>query len=146
MKGYLTTQRYPATLPASNGFTRKFFGRNSLKRCEILGEALAHLPQVYTTYATVKAAARLWNDPENRLPKNQLLETSASKLRVEPLHQVHDELVVQFKKDDLDWAKSKIKTYFNNEITIAGQRIIIPYDGQYGTNWAMDSKGKVGVL
>lgn len=153
MTHHLTTQRYPATLPASNGFTRKFFGRNSLKRCEILGEALAHLPQVYTTYATVKAAARLWNDPDNRTRSSSLeqsnnkTETSTyTRLRVEPLHQVHDELVVQFKIEDTQWAIGKIKSYFNNEILIAGQKIIIPFSGNYGTAWSMCDKHLIGEI
>jgi len=122
---------------------RQFFGRNSKLKCEILGEALAHVPQVVTTYATLLAARNLWTDPDNRIPNPS---GHGSLLRIEPLHQVHDELVVQWKIEDTAWAKQKIAQWFKNEITVAGQRIVIPYDGAYGTNWSMDEKGKVGTI
>lgn len=139
----LTSQPYPAKLTAPNGQVRKFFGRNFKDKCEILGEALAHLPQVVTTYATLQAARKLWLDPENRI------ENPAGHghlFRVEILHQVHDELVMQWRIEDTDFAKKKISQWFDNPIIIAGQKIIVPFDGAFGTNWAMDSKGKVGNL
>ena len=137
MQRQIQAHPYPFTLTASNGFTRRFYNR----KAEVLGEALAHLPQVYTTYATLLAASRLWNDPENRLS-----HTHGCKLRVEPLHQVHDELLVQFRTEDASWALTKIRQWFNNPITIANQKIIIPFDGSYGTTWAMDDKSKVGSI
>lgn len=138
MQRFLETQSYPAKLKASNGFTRKFFGRKT----EILGEALAHLPQVYTTYATNCAAYRLWTDPDNRIkPTGETIQ-----LRVEPMHQVHDELLVQFKIADTPWAISKLKQWFDNPIVIANQKLVIPFDGAYGTTWAMDEKSKVGEI
>lgn len=164
MENYAASQPYPAKLVAPNGFTRKFFGRNFGSKIEITGEMLAHLPQVITTYATNTAAHRLWTDPENRISSSQkdgqancpklevneerpsLASKSTVALRVEPVHQVHDELLVQFKIKDTDWAKTKIKEWFDNPIIIAGQKITIPYDGSYGTNWAMDSESKVGSL
>jgi len=126
MQRFLSSQNYPAKLVAPNGMVRRFFGRKT----EVLGEALAHLPQVVTTYATNTAAYKPWTDPENRLAK----ETGQG-LRVEPMHQVHDELLVQFKIEDTTWAVDKIKSWFDNEIIIAGIRIKIPYDGAYGPNW-----------
>lgn len=137
MERHLQSQSYPAKLIASNGQVRKFFGRNSLKNCEILGEALAHLPQVYTTYATLKAAQRLWNDPHNYV---------SNKLRLEPLHQVHDELLCQAKIEDTEWAVDKLKSYFNNPIQIANQQVVIPFEGAYGTAWSMDEKHKKGEI
>lgn len=144
MSRFLESQNYPAKLTASNGFTRKFFGRNGKngQRMEILGEALAHLPQVYTTYATKLAAYKLWTDPENRIQTS----STACRLRVEPMHQVHDELVVQFKIEDTFWAITKIKSWFNNSIQIANQNLVIPFDGAYGTNWGMGEDAKVGEI
>lgn len=137
MESHMLAQSYPAKLVAPNGFTRKFFARNFGTKSDVLGEALAHLPQVITTWATNMAAHRMWIDPENR---------NGNKLRVEPMHVVHDELLTQWKIPDTEWAKAKIKTWFDNPIIIAGQKITIPYDGSYGTNWAMDEYSKIGSL
>lgn len=133
MQRHMESQPYPAKLTAPNGFTRKFFGRKN----EILGESLAHMPQVITTYATNTAAFKLWTDPDNRLGK---------RLRVEPMHQVHDELLVQFKIEDTAWAISKLKQWFDNPIIIAGQKITVPFDGAYGTDWSMGEGSKVGDI
>jgi hypothetical protein len=145
MTRHLTTQSYPAKLSASNGQTRRFFGRNSFRRCEILGEALAHLPQTYTTYATLKAAKRLWSDPENNL-RNRNDGLHRHSLRIEPLHQVHDELLCQARIEDTPWAIGKLKSYFDNPIQIANQTITIPFDGAYGTAWSMDESHKKGEI
>lgn len=138
MTRQINAMPYPFRLTASNGFTRRFFGRKD----EVLGEALAHLPQVYTTHATNTAAFRLWTDPENRIK----LTDTACRLIVEPMHQVHDELLVQFRQENVDFARRKIKEWFNNTIVIANQTLVIPYDGAYGTNWAMDKESKIGDL
>ncbi len=138
MQRSLESQTYPASLTASNGFTRKFYGRKT----EILGDALAHRPQVYTTYATNKAAYNLWSAPDTRLSSSK----TACRLRVEPMHQVHDELLVQFKIEDTAWAIGKIKQWFNNPIQIANQTLVIPFDGAYGTKWSMDESAKVGEI
>lgn len=118
-------------LASPSGHVRRFFGRS------ILGDALAHEPQSVTTYATNLAAWKLWHDPENRI---------SNKLRIEPLHQVHDALVCQFKIEDTEWASNKIKSYFENPIIIANQEITIPFEGNYGTNWALDNHSKVGNI
>ncbi len=125
---------YPFKLECPNGMTRRFFGRKK----EILGEVLAHVPQVVTTHATVMAATNLWMDVDNR-------RTDGS-LRVEILHQVHDELVMQWRIEDTEWAKEKVKHWFNNPMKIVNQTITIPYDGAYGTAWSMDSNHKIGTL
>jgi hypothetical protein len=129
MERHMGEQKYPARLIAPNGLVRKFFGRNFGARPEVLGEALAHLPQVITTHVINCAMYKCWTDPEN---------WHNDHLRIEPLHSVHDELVVQWHIEDREWAKSKIKEYFNNPILIAGQMITIPYDGKFGPNWAME--------
>lgn len=112
-------------LTASNGFTRKFYGRkddNATVRA-----ALGHLPQVFTTYATNLATMRIWNDPDNRRVDGSL--------KIEPLHTVHDALITQWRKEDTEWAKVKIQDYFNNELLIAGTTLVIPASGSYGPDW-----------
>lgn len=137
MENKLFKQPYPPKLLSPSGHLREFWGR----KADILGQALAHEPQSVTTYATNMAVYRCWTDPENRIGDN-----ISCKLRIEPLHQVHDEALFQFQKTDTAWAVSKIKQWFNNTITIAGIQIVIPFEGTFGTNWAMDSKSKVGEI
>lgn len=134
----LFSQPYPPMLTSPSGHTRMFFGRKQ----EIVGQALAHEPQSVTTYATNQAVFNCWTDPENRIKSVD----GRTKLRVEPMHQVHDEFLVQFRQEDTEWAKVKIKQWFNNPIRIAGVEVTIPYDGAYGTTWAMDSKSKIGSI
>lgn len=154
------------TLKAPNGFQRHFYGQPR----EILGEALAHLPQVITTYATNLATFRLWTDTENRVSApstaynearkyqaergrelsgdqpeeaNPIENRMATRLRVEPLHTVHDALIGQFKIDDTPWAVRKIREWFYNPITIAGQTIVIPFEGHYGDSWGSLDAGTI---
>lgn len=143
-----------STLTCASGHVRKFFGRRFSD--ETYGEGYAHEPQANTTYATNLALWRLWTDKENRLSNSSRLllanssrpETSASngldissmvtrlrKFRIEPLHHVHDALCGQFHKSDLDWAKLRLRDYFDNPLIIAGRRIVIPFEGQYGPSW-----------
>lgn len=127
-------QSYPPKQVSASGQTRKFFGRSR----EILGEWLANEPQQNTTYATNLAALKLWNDTENRQGDGRhSSETNnrKTKLRVEPLHQVHDALLVQAKISDTDWCISKLKQWFTNTLMIAGIPIVIPFDGNYGPSW-----------
>lgn len=119
---------------SASGHVRQYFGRTE----EILGAALANEPQENTTYATNLALHRLWYDPENRVPNvnpSDGSRGSGSLLRIQPLHQVHDALCGQFKVEDAQWAVGKIKSYFNNKITIAGVKIKIPFEGRYGSSW-----------
>lgn len=156
---FLRRQKYPPTLVSASGHIRKFFNREK----DRLGEALAHEPQSNTTYATNSAARNLWYDPENRINddryRSYVSDTRESSvdskskrgvekttLRIKPMHQVHDELLLQWKIEDTSWAISKIKQYFNNPLQIAGQSIVIPFEGSYGTNWSMDEKSKVGSI
>lgn len=118
-------------LTAASGQVRRFFGRPD----ELLTKAVAHEPQANTTYATNLAMYRLWSDPDNRLPEGRL--------RIEPLHQVHDALCGQFKKEDTAWAASKIHEWFENPLQIAGQSITIPYEGGYGPSWGELKVGKL---
>lgn len=122
MKIKLERQPYPPRITGPSGQTRKFFGRQQ----EILGQALAHEPQVTTTYATNLAAHKLWIDPENRDGRN---------LIIQPLHQVHDALIGMFPTTKKEWAIERIKTYFDNEILIAGIKVKIPFEMGIGTSW-----------
>lgn len=157
MQKKLFAQPYPPKLVSPSGHVRMFFGR----RTDILGQALAHEPQSITTYATNQAVYRCWTDPENRysLAKqegNTISEgnTDASsnivgrrcKLRIEPLHQVHDEFLCQFRISDTTWAVNKIKSWFANPIKIAGIDVTIPFEGSYGTDWSMNEHSKVGAI
>lgn len=132
---------------------------------ETLRQFLSHEPQANTTYATNLAMSNLWSDRANRVSSYygvgssdfirqiqetvsdamSIVESHAARLKVrdtteggfliEPQHQVHDALNGQFDKALLPWAKTKIKSYFNNALTIAGRQIVIPYDGGYGPSW-----------
>lgn len=124
-----TLSRKPELLSPS-GHLRRFFDRKESR----LGQALAHEPQSVTTFATNLAAYKLWTDKENRVDKQ---------LIIKPLHQVHDALIGQFPIDKTEWARQKLHIYFNNQITIAGTPITIPFDGSYGTSWGNLDKGTI---
>jgi len=112
-------------LRSSDGFVRRFYGRKDDKAT--VKAALAHLPQYYTTRATMMALLRLWTDAENRREDGSL--------RIEPLHTVHDSLVTQFRKVDTEWAKVKLDSWFRNEFLIAQTMLTIPASGTYGASW-----------
>lgn len=116
------------SLTSASGHTRVFFGRRfGTGIHETVKEFLADEPQQNTTYATNIAMLRLWNDPHNRKPDGSLI--------IEPLHQVHDALLGQWPSNLSDWARHKVKTYFNNTLRIAGLDIVIPYEGKFGRSW-----------
>lgn len=122
---------------AASGSERRFFGRRrqfDWKTKEwgpdhdTWKEVLAHEPQHNTTYATLLAVKRLWDDQENR-------EADGRRLKIQPIHTVHDALNGLFPKSLSEWAPGKIKSYFDNEMTIAGIKVTIPFEGAYGPNW-----------
>lgn len=119
------------------GHERKFFGRrrgwNPRTRQveadhDTWKEFLAHEPQANTTYATNLAMWKLWHDKQNRFSNGRTL-------KIMPMHQVHDALLGQFKKGEEDFAIERIRTYFQNELIIAGTKVTIPFEGSYGPNW-----------
>jgi DNA polymerase I-like protein with 3'-5' exonuclease and polymerase domains len=129
-------------LTSASGHTRTFFGRrkswNPKTRSfdadhETWKEFLAEEPQNNTTYATKLALWNLWNDPENRI--------SGRKLKIECVHTVHDSLLGQFHKSLTSWALPKIRSAFNNELQIANQRVVIPFEGHYGISWGNLKEG-----
>jgi uracil-DNA glycosylase family 4 len=127
-------------LTSASGHTRTFFGRrrswDASRRQwdadhETWKEFLADEPQENTTYATNLALWKLWNDPENRMVGTD----GKTHLRIEPLHQVHDAIIYQFRKEDVAWARMKMPQYHNNELEIANQKVVIPYEGKFGPSW-----------
>jgi hypothetical protein len=64
-------------------------------------------------------------------------------LRIEPLHQVHDALLGQFKKTDTTWAVVQIRKWFDNPLYIAGQKITIPFEGSFGRSWGEPTEGEI---
>jgi len=130
--GVLQWQRVSATklkqfryMIVPSGHKRIFMGRPDEE--STLKEWLAHEPQANTTYATNKALHRLWYDQSNRRPDGGLY--------IENLHQVHDALITQWPSDLRQWAVGKIREWFNNPLTIAGQSVTIPFEGAYGPSW-----------
>jgi hypothetical protein len=119
------------TIVAASGQRRVFFGRNE----EILPKALSFENQANTTYATNMAMWRLYSDPENRKANGDLI--------IQPLHQVHDAIVGQFPQDRTDWAKAKIRSWFNNPMNIANHTITIPFEGSYGPSWGVLDQGLI---
>jgi uracil-DNA glycosylase family 4 len=117
--------RAKGKLGSASGHTRTFFGRRQAN--ETLRSAVAHEPQHNTTYATNLALRNLWTDPENRRPDGSLI--------IEPLHHVHDAMCGQWPTSQRDWAITKLRTYFDNTLTIAGTPIRIPFEGAYGPSW-----------
>lgn len=144
-------------LVSASGQTRIFFGgRYGSRLHDTLKEFLAHEPQANTTYATNLAMLRLWSDPANRIVKrvanhlwsgdgtyhyipeqdlNLYNRLGPGALIVEPLHQVHDALCGQWPKFVNQWARPKVKEWFNNTLRIADMDIVIPFDGTWGPNW-----------
>ncbi len=112
-------------LSSCSGHTRTFFGRRNDHAT--INAALSQEPQANTTYVTNLALYNLWNDPENRRADDSLI--------IEPLHQVHDALIGQFDESCLDWALGKIRSYFDNPISIANIPLTIPFEGNYGPSW-----------
>ena len=118
-------------LIAASGQKCMFFDRFR----DMLTKAVAFEPQCNTTFATNKAMNRLWKDKDNIRPDGSRI--------IVPLHQVHDALCGQFRKEDTEWAKAKIKEYFDNPLVIANQRMVIPYDGAYGVSWGNTKEGTI---
>lgn len=150
--------RADGLLTSASGHTRVFFGRRfGTDIHDTVKQFLADEPQQNTTYATNLAMLNLWNDPGNRVarrdgrvittadgsvhyipsgePSEGLQHVGPGALLIEPLHQVHDALCGQWPQFLRTWARAKVRSYFNNELTIAGMKITIPFDGAFGPSW-----------
>lgn len=113
----------------SCGIRRQFFGiRNGgLVDDDIVREASAVNPQANTTFITNTALRNLWYDPRNRTRLNGLF--------IEPLVQVHDALVIQFRKSDQQWVKERMTEWFHVPIKVQGVEVKIPVEGKWGDTW-----------
>ena len=128
-------------LKSASGHTRTFFGRK--QDVGTLKEYLADEPQENTTWCCNMALWRSWNDPENRECEGQcekelpfpICECEKRRLIVKPMHQMHDAVIGCFPTDRTEWALPKIKSYFDNPITIAGITVTVPFEGGYGRSW-----------
>lgn len=112
-------------LIACNGFQRKFYGRKTEN--STLKEALAHMPQVLTTYGITSTLLKLWNSETNR--------NEDGSFKVEALLCVHDSLVLHWHKQHLEYAQANIKTWFKQEMNINNVAFHIPVNGTAGPNW-----------
>ena len=116
-------------LVAACGIRRQFFSirKRYAVDDDTVREASAFDPQANTTWATNKALERLWYDKANR--------NSHGGLFVEPILQIHDALVVQYKVRDRAWAHTKLNEWFQNPLNIFGHTITIPAEGKWGRSW-----------
>lgn len=112
-------------MTSASGHTRIFMGRKGDHDTNKQG--YANEPQENTSYACNLALLRMYEDVENRDEFNNL--------RIQPLLQVHDAVCGQYLQSNREWAHQKIRHYFNNEIEIAGTKLVIPYEANYGQNW-----------
>lgn len=138
-------------IDSASGHRRILFGRKNDHKT--FTDALADEPQNNTTYACNSALLKLWTDSANQVDwcvqyggeptvtVNGLKPRSS--LRIQPIHQVHDALIGQFKKTETDWAIPKIRQYFDTEITIARMKLVIPFEGAYGESWG---RLKAGII
>lgn len=118
-------------ITAPNGSQRVFFGRKDDAGTQ--REAFAYTPQVMTTYCTELAWRAMWYDPENVGPGGERI--------CQPLLLVHDSIVFQWPKERTDWVKASIPAWFNNEVNIAGVKLVVPYAGGYGRSWGEETEG-----
>jgi uracil-DNA glycosylase family 4 len=129
VKQQIQTKGY---LDCASGHRRHFFGRKHDNKT--LAAAYAHEPQANTTYATNRAEVTVGTDPRNR---------RGNKFIVEPMHRIHDALVTQFDIADLGFAVSFLREAFTFPLTIAGQQIVIPFEGEVGLYWGDNSIAKI---
>ena len=120
-------------LSCASGHTRSFFGRTSDH--STIQAAYSHEPQANTTYATNLAMQKLWLDPQNQDPSGHYI--------IQPLHSVHDALCGQFPQDRVEFSVNRIRSYFQNPITIRGITLTIPFEGHYGESWGNLKLGQI---
>lgn len=113
------------SLACASGHVRKFFGRATDNKT--YQSALSHEPQANTCYATNLILVNIWTDPTNRRDDGSLI--------VQPLHQMHDEVDVQWPSDQREWAIDKMRHWSDNKLDIAGMKIKIPMEGGWGPSW-----------
>jgi DNA polymerase I-like protein with 3'-5' exonuclease and polymerase domains len=125
-QNWVTSQvQQTGKLISASGNVHEFLGRRTDHSTKLA--ALAFEPQANTAHATSLAAMRIWNDAENRRHNGSL--------RIQILHQIHDALLLQWRCEDDLWARTKIRECFDNELTIAGRNLVIPFEGASGPSW-----------
>jgi hypothetical protein len=173
MAGFLKNQPYPPTLTSASGHVRKFFGRRdevlgnalahepqanttyatNLAAWRLWNDKENRILPLDSLRSSNSNASSVDRRKEDNRSSNATRSCStisglqaSHRLRIEPLHQIHDALLGQFRIEDTTWAIARLKSYFDNELVIAGQKITIPFEGVYGTNWAFDKDSKKGEI
>lgn len=113
-------------LVAPSGHTRTFL--DDRDGHGTLGQYLADEPQENTTYATKLALRRAWHDEENN-------RVGFPPFAAEPIHSVHDSGIWQVPEGLRAWMHAKLGEWFDNPLTIAGQRVTIPAEWGCGPSW-----------
>lgn len=132
--------RRVGTLEGASGQVREFLsrrwtGEGAAKRLDhsTLKEVVASEPQMLTTYATNLALWRLWSDPHN-WPNGKVGDPRSTPY-VQPLLQIHDAILVQFRQEHTAAAGRKLVEWFSNSIRIGNITVTIPVDAKHGPNW-----------
>ncbi len=116
-------------IDCASGQRRHFLDIRSRSRIDdsIVRVAASTEPQANTTWATNAALIKMYYDRSNR--------DSRGNLKCEPLLMVHDALCGQSHNNHLDYSKTNINEWFNNELLIHNIPITIPVEGGWGDNW-----------
>ena len=127
-------------IETSTGHIRRFYGRKSeiakgrkVVNHETWKEALASKPQYYTTYAIKQAWAKMWWDRENWRGGG----VGEGRQIVEALALKHDEILTQWRVEDREFARRKLREWFQTPVVIAGIEVVIPAAGKIGKDWSM---------
>lgn len=118
------------------GHVRTFHGRKadwkggvrSINQ-DTLREALAEKPQLVTTHMAKRALHNCWYDTENY--------NDDGSLKVRPLLTVHDSGIFAFEESLKEFARAKLKAWWNNPVTISDIEVTIPFSGTFGRDWSM---------
>ena len=108
-----------------SGMRRVFFGRADNHRTRV---GLSLLPQNNTAFATNRALENLFYRSYNR-------RDNTSRLVVEPMNQVHDEMDLAFHEDELPLVREIFLKATDFDSEVWGIRFKIPFDPNYGENW-----------
>lgn len=113
-------------LGCCTGNVRHFFGRRD---DATLRQMLAHIPQQLTAYTVGVLMLRLFYDRGNRVP------SSPSKLIIEPVNQVHDEVDLIFPADQVEHFRETFVKHRDVTLDVWGQEFKIPFEATYGKSW-----------
>lgn len=108
-----------------SGMRRVFFGRNDNHRTRV---GLSLIPQNNTAYATNRALHNLYYSGYNR-------RNSTSALIIQPVNQVHDEMDLAFREEEISNCREIFKQATNFGSEVWGLNFKIPFDSNYGNTW-----------